>query len=143
MRISETGIDFIKGFESFEPKAYLCPANVWTIGYGHTGDVHAGDVITEEVAEKLLEADLAEAEDAVNDFVDVDLEQCMFDALVIFTFNCGVGAFRGSTLLKLLNNGDYAGAKQQFLRWNKGGGKVLPGLTRRRAAEAEMFGGKV
>lgn len=142
MRISKAGIDFIKEFEDFEPVAYLCPAGVWTIGYGHTGDVHSGDEITELMAEQLLEADLGDAEEAVNDFVDVELKQHQFDALVSFTFNCGEGALRGSTLLRLLNGGDYDGAQKQFARWNKANGKVLPGLVKRREAEAKMFGGE-
>ena len=143
MRVSEEGIDFIKQFEGFRAKTYRCSAGVLTVGYGHTGpDVRDGDEITEEIAEQLLEADLAEAEAAVNDYVDVALEQHEFDALVSFTFNCGVGALRASTLLKLLNQGRYSEAAVQFHRWNKADGKVVQGLVNRRAAEAELFGGK-
>lgn len=143
MKISQDGLDLIKHFEGFYPEAYLCPAKVWTIGYGHTGGVERGDVVTEEEASALLDVDLDEAEHAVNQLVTVELEQCQFDALVSFTFNCGAGSLKESTLLRLLNQGGYEGARQQFARWNKANGKVLPGLTNRRAAEAEMFGGKV
>lgn len=143
MKISQDGLDLIKHFEGFYPEAYLCPAKVWTIGYGHTGDVKRGDVVTEEEANALLDEDLDEAEHAVNSLVTVELEQCQFDALVSFTFNCGAGSLKESTLLRLLNQGDHEGARQQFARWNKANGKVLPGLINRRAAEAEMFGGEV
>lgn len=139
MQISQAGLDLIKKFEGFEPEAYLCPAGIWTIGYGHTGDVAEGQTITEEEAEELLRHDVAFAEDAVTDYVEGDLTQGQFDALVCFVFNIGAGAFRDSTLLRLLNQGDSEGAAEQFLRWNKAGGKVLAGLTRRREAERELF----
>lgn len=139
MKISQAGLDLIKEFEGFEPEAYLCPAGIWTIGYGHTGDVSEGQTITEEEAEELLRQDVAFAEDAVTDYVEGDLTQGQFDALVCFVFNIGAGAFRDSTLLRLLNQGDNEGAAEQFLRWNKAGGKVLSGLTRRREAERELF----
>lgn len=139
MQISQAGLDLIKSFEGFEPEAYLCPAGIWTIGYGHTGNVEEGQTITEEEAEELLRQDVTFAEDAVTDYVEGDLTQGQFDALVCFVFNIGVGAFRESTLLRLLNQGDSEGAAEQFLRWNKAGGKVLAGLTRRREAERELF----
>lgn len=139
MKISQAGLDLIKEFEGFEPEAYLCPAGIWTIGYGHTGDVSEGQTVTEEEAEELLRQDVAFAEDAVTDYVEGDLTQGQFDALVCFVFNIGAGAFRDSTLLRLLNQGDNEGAAEQFLRWNKAGGKVLSGLTRRREAERELF----
>ncbi len=143
MKMSQDGIDLVKHFEGFEPAAYRCPAGILTIGYGHTGeDVHEGDEVTEAMAESLLSADLGDAEDAVSHYVDVDLEQCQFDALVSFAFNLGSGALRGSTLLAMLNQGRYDEAQGQFKRWNKAGGKVLAGLTKRREAEAAMFGGE-
>lgn len=143
MKTSAIGIAFIKRWEKLELEAYLDGGGVLTIGYGHTGpDVKLGDVITEEEAEALLVADLAEAEDAVNDYVDVELDQFEFDALVSFTFNCGVEAFRTSTLLRLLNNGDYSAAAMQFKRWVKDNGKVVQGLVNRRAAEQAMFEGR-
>ena len=114
----------------------------WTIGWGHTAGVHEGDECTEQEAEEMLKWDLAEAEEAVNQFVEVDMRPYEYDSLVSFTFNCGVGAFHGSTLLRLLNNGDRNGAALQFKRWNKGGGKEIAGLTRRRLAEEKMFRGE-
>lgn len=99
-----------------------------------------GDTCTESEALQMLKEDCSEAEGCVSMAVDVELSQAQFDALVSLVFNIGCGAFRGSTLLKLLNAGDYAAAQQQFGRWNKQAGKVLNGLTRRRKAEAELFG---
>ncbi len=143
MKTSPVGIDFIKGWEALRLVAYEDVAGVWTVGFGHTGDVNPGDVIGEDDAEMLLINDLATAEEAVNDYVDVELEQHEFDALVSFTFNVGQGHFRSSTLLKLLNNGDRDGAALQFARWNKAGGVPSKGLTCRRHAEMQMFEGLV
>ena len=139
MKTSQAGIDLIKQFEGLYLKAYLCPANVLTVGYGHTGDVQPGECVTEPEAEMLLIGDLEDAEEAVERYVNIDLEQHEFDALVSFTFNCGSGALKSSTLLKLLNAGNRTAAAAQFLRWDKAGGKPLKGLTRRRQAEKEMF----
>lgn len=139
MKISEAGLDLIKSHEGFRSDAYLCPAGVWTIGYGHTGDVEEGQSVTEEEAEELLLRDVAFAEDAINSLVEVELSQQMFDALVCFVYNVGVGAFEQSTLLRLLNQGQMEKAAEQFLRWNKAGGKELAGLTRRREAERALF----
>jgi len=141
MQISPKGLELIKSHESLQLNAYLCPAKVWTIGYGHTGDVVRGQRITEAEADKLLLNDLQRFEKAVN-AVTAPLDQGQYDALVSFAFNVGVGAFRSSTLLRLLNHGDYEGAAGQFKRWNKGGGKVLPGLVRRREEERAMFEGE-
>ncbi|ROZ86902.1 lysozyme [Pseudomonas neustonica] len=141
MQISPKGLELIKSHESLQLDAYLCPAKVWTIGYGHTGDVVRGQRITEAGADKLLLNDLQRFEKAVN-AVLVPLDQDQYDALVSFAFNVGVGAFNSSTLLRLLNHGDYAGAAGQFKRWNKGGGKVLPGLVRRREEERALFEGE-
>lgn len=119
--------------------AYLCPANVWTIGYGTTEGVRPGLVITQAQAERLLQRDLTKFEDAVNELVRVPLTQNQFDALVSFTYNVGATAFANSTLLRKLNAGDKTGAAGQFQRWNKAGGRVLTGLVRRRADEANLF----
>lgn len=134
----------VKRFEGKYLEAYVCPAGVWTIGYGHTGMVDgapiaAGMKITEEKAEELLHLDMEKFERAVTRLVQVSYNQNQFDALVSFAFNCGEGALQKSTLLRKLNAGDYLGAAGEFARWNKGGGKVLPGLTKRRAAEKELF----
>lgn len=132
-------LSLIKEFEGLRLEAYLCPAKKWTIGYGHTKTAKPGMKITERGAEELLRQDLAWCEEAVRTGVKVPLTQNQFDALVSFVFNVGAGAFKRSTLLRLLNQGDYDGAASQFQRWNKAGGQVLKGLTRRRKAEAEKF----
>lgn len=145
MRASADCLAIIKEFEGFRAKPYLCPAKVPTIGYGSTKypdgkRVTLADApITEHRAGEIVMATLAEYEGAVNRLVRVPLSQHQFDALVDFAYNCGVGNLEKSTLLKLLNAGDYKGAAAQFGAWVKGGGVVLPGLVRRRAAERKLF----
>ena len=140
LTIGEKGLELIKSFEGLRLRAYLCPAKVWTIGYGHTGDVRGGQVITQSQADDLLKQDLRRFEIAVRKLVKVPLTQNQFDALVSFAYNVGEAALSRSTLLRKLNAGDLAGTKLEFAKWNKGGGKVLAGLTRRRADEATLFG---
>jgi len=136
--------DLIKEAEGLELKAYLCPANVWTIGYGHTGDdVWPGLVITLAEAEALLTKDLKRFEGYIDKYVKVPLTQNQFDALVSFVYNIGAQAFIESTLLKKLNAGDYEGAAAQFPRWNKAKGKVLAGLVKRREKELKLFKGEL
>ncbi len=138
--IGADGLALIKQFEGLELTAYLCPAKVWTVGYGSTGPhVRPGMTITEADAERLLRQDLDRFEEAV-DKAAPGTPQPMFDAMVSFAFNVGIGAFERSTLLRLHKAGQYHGAKGQFAAWNKAGGRVLPGLTRRRAAEASLYG---
>ena len=139
MKISKVGLDLIKSFEGCQLKAYRCPAGVWTIGYGHTGGVKPGQTINHAQATVMLQTDLGSYEMAVNKNVKVPINQNQFDALVSFTYNCGCNALRTSTLLKLLNQGKYTEAANQFDLWNKGGGMVLAGLVRRRAAEKNLF----
>ena len=141
MQISDKGLQFIARFEGFRSKPYRCPAGVPTIGYGHTAGVHMSDPpITKDDALDLLRDDVSRFEKAVSDAVRVPLTQSQFDALVSFAFNVGAGALRRSTLLKLLNQHEPAHVvAAEFLRWNKAGGKVLNGLTRRREAERTMF----
>jgi len=139
MKTSQRGLDLIKQFEGLKLTAYVCPAGVLTIGYGTTAGVTPGMTITAERAEQLLRQDIAKFERGVRDSVKVPLTENQFSALVSFAYNVGLGAFRTSTLLRLLNKGEYAQAAEQFGRWNKAGGKVLPGLTRRRAAERKLF----
>lgn len=130
----------IKKWEALRLEAYKpTPNDVWTIGWGHTSTAKQGMKITRAEAEKLFDQDVAWAVDAVNQLVKVGLTQHQFDALVSFTFNVGAGAFKGSTLLRKLNVGDYEGAANEFPRWNKQGKKVLRGLVRRRAEEQEYF----
>ena len=140
MKISNEGIELIKHFEGCETKAYKCPAGVWTIGYGHIKGVQEGDVITETQAHEMLVEELNEYENYIHDLVKCPLNQNQIDALVSWVFNLGSGNLSSSTLLKVLNAGDYAGVPAQIMRWNKAGGKVLEGLTRRRQAEADLFG---
>lgn len=139
MRTSQKGLDLIKEFEGLRLTAYLCPAKVWTIGYGTTSGVTKGTVITKERAEELLRQDVRKFEDSVTRLAKVKLNQHQFDALVSFAYNVGSGALGSSTLLRVLNAGDYDAAAGQFERWNKAGGQVLAGLTRRRAAERKLF----
>ena len=139
MKINEAGLNLIKDFEGCRLKAYLCPAGVWTIGYGHTQGVKPDMVINQLQAERFLRQDLKRFEDAVTSLVKVPITPNQFSALVSFAYNVGTGALYDSTLLRKLNKKDYKGAANEFLRWNKAGGKVLPGLTRRRLAEKDLF----
>ena len=141
MKTSQKGIDLIKHFEGCELKAYKCPAGVWTIGYGHIKGVQEGDVITEQQADEMLVEELNEYENYINTLVTVPLNQNQYDALVSWVYNLGSSNLNSSTLLKVLNSGDYAGVPEQIMRWNKAGGKVLEGLTRRRQSEADLFSG--
>lgn len=139
-QIGRAGLDLIKHFEGLKLRSYLCPAKVWTVGYGSTGPhVKPGMVITEPQADKLLQDDLDRFERAVTQLVTVPLTQNQYDALVSFAFNCGIAALTKSTLLKRVNARQFDLVSAEFAKWNKGGGKVLAGLTRRRKAEAELF----
>jgi lysozyme len=140
MKISAAGLAEIKKHEGLRLNAYLpTPDDVWTIGYGSTKGVKEGDVITEDEAHFKLLRDIAWAEDCVNAVVQVALKQSQFDALVSLVLNIGAGAFRSSTLLRLLNEGDYEGASGQFVRWSRQKGRILAGLAARRAIERDMF----
>ena len=142
MTINSEGVNLIKSFEGMELEAYLDAVDVWTIGYGHTKTAEPGMVITEAKAEELLREDLAEFEEAVTEAVEVSINFNQFSALVSFCFNLGADSLFQSTLLKLLNQGDFQGAADQFPRWNKAGGQELEGLTRRRKAERALFLGQ-
>jgi len=139
MKTGNKGIELIKHFEGCELEAYKCPAGVWTIGYGHIKGVKEGMTITESQAEEMLKSELNEYEGYINNLVTAELNQNQFDAMVSWVYNLGGGNLKASTLLKVLNSGDYDGVPAQMLRWNKAGGKVLEGLTRRRQAEADLF----
>ena len=139
MKASSKALELIKQFEGLRLKAYLCPGGVWTIGYGHTSGVKSGMVITKAQAEEFLLSDIAVFEKAVND-QNLDLTQNMFDALVSFTFNVGVGNFMRSTLLcKIKVNPLDNSIMDEFLRWVYSKGRVLPGLQRRRLAEMKLY----
>lgn len=145
MKTGERGLALIKEFEGCKLAAYQCPAGIWTIGIGST---HYGDgtpvtksrtLPTEKAAIALLAATIGQYEKAVN-AVDAELTQNEFDALVCLCYNIGAGNFSSSTLVKMLNAGeDKEEVAKQFVRWNKAGGKVMAGLTRRREAEAKLF----
>ncbi|WP_447283406.1 lysozyme [Escherichia coli] len=144
MQTSDKGIALIKQFEGCKLTAYQDSVGIWTIGYGWTQPVdgkpiRAGMTIKQETAERLLKTGLVSYESDVSRLVKVGLTQGQFDALVSFTYNLGARSLSTSTLLRKLNAEDYAGAADEFLRWNKAGGKVLNGLTRRREAERALF----
>ena len=145
MNIGAKGLSLIKSFEGFESAAYLEPVNIPTNGYGATyyqdgTPVRMGDPpISESQALDLLAFQVRRYADAVARYVQVPLAQEEFDALTSFTFNLGPEALRRSTLLRKLNAGDYIGAADEFPKWNMAGGRVYPGLTRRRMAERALF----
>lgn len=132
--------ELIKKWEALKLEAYLpTPNDVWTIGWGHTHTTKRGQKITVVEAQRLFEQDTAWVEAAIAKNVKVPLNQNQYDALASWIFNVGEGAFRKSTLLRKLNAGDYIGAANEFPRWNKQKGRVLRGLTRRRAEEKAYF----
>jgi lysozyme len=137
---SDAGLTLTKNFEGCRLSAYADQGGVWTIGYGHTGPgVHAGLTITQDQADIFLQSDTAGAVACVNKLVTGPIVQCQFDALVDFAFNLGCACLATSTLLRAVNAGDFAGAANEFLRWDHVGGMVVPGLLRRRQAESQMF----
>jgi lysozyme len=145
MKSSNDCLALIKSCEGFSAKPYLCPAGVPTIGYGSTRYADGRKVtlndksITVEQADEIMRTSLVEYENAVNRYVKVPITQGQFDALVDFAYNAGAQSLRNSTLLKMLNAGDYAGAAKQFERWVYADGKVLYGLVKRRKLEADLF----
>ncbi|MBN3043333.1 lysozyme [Pectobacterium brasiliense] len=144
MQISPKGIDLIKNFEGCKLGAYQDSVGVWTIGFGWTQPVDGkpikgGMTIDRTTAERLLRTGVVQYEDAVNKLVKVKITQGQFDALVSFAYNLGTRSLSTSTLLQKLNAGDVQGAADEFPKWNSAGGKVLPGLARRREAERNLF----
>lgn len=143
-KINAAGLNLIKSFEGLKLTAYLDIVGVPTIGYGTTSGVSKADVdskrtITEAEAESLLMKDVAKFEAGVERLVTSQINENQFSALVCFAYNVGLGSLEKSTLLRLLNAGDISAAGDQFLRWNKAGGKEVTGLTRRRQAERSLF----
>ncbi|HZZ37700.1 MAG TPA: lysozyme [Acidobacteriaceae bacterium] len=137
---SGKGLALTEQFEGCRLTAYQDQVGVWTIGYGHTGpEVGAGMIVTLEQAEALLAKDVSNAAEFVNRVVMVETSQEEFDALVDFVFNLGAGAFERSTLLRVLNAGNFAAAATQFALWDRAGGAVVAGLLRRRQAETALF----
>jgi lysozyme len=154
LHLSPQGAALIKAFESCLQlvtgapgyfKAYVCPAGVLTIGWGHTNNhgrrFDANMFWTQSDCDAAFAVDMQHFENAVRRLTTVALNQQQFDALVSFAYNCGEGNLSKSTLLRKVNAGDFAGAALEFPRWNRGGGRVLAGLVRRRASEALLFQG--
>ena len=140
MKLTAEGIALIKSYEGLRLTTYLCPAGKPTIGYGHTGsDVTIRVTITNTHADKLFESDINRFAIGVKSLLKKKLNDAQFSALVSFAYNCGLGALANSTLLKCVNDGKLASAALEFAKWNRGGGKVLPGLVKRRGAEAKLF----
>jgi lysozyme len=139
MKLSKVGANLIKKYEGCRLKAYKCPAGVWTIGFGHTGNVKEGQVITQVQADDLFNKDVQRFVDGVNKLVKVDINQNQFDALVSFAYNLGVGALKKSTLLQYLNKKQFDKAAKEFDRWVKADSKVYKGLQNRRNSEEALF----
>lgn len=142
MHISQRGINLIKRFEGFRAQAYkpVPGEQFWTIGYGDYGPhVRKGQVITEAEGERRLRARLLEFERAVDQAVTTHINQNRFDALVSLAYNIGVGAFKTSTVLRMVNQRKFRRAALAFALWVRGANGPLPGLVRRRAAEARLF----
>lgn len=138
MKTSPRGIALIQEFEGFSPVAYRDPVGIWTIGYGFIEDVKEGDRITKDQAGKRLQRELKTYEAAALKAAG-ECSQNEFDALVCFAFNVGTAGMKKSSVIKAHRRGDKQAAARAFALWNKAGGKVWPGLTRRRAAEAALY----
>lgn len=144
-KINQAGINLIKKYEGLKLVAYLCPANVWTIGYGTTrypngNKVKQGEKCTQEQAEEYLKHDLIQFELSVDALFRDDINSNQFSALVSFAYNLGATNLRNSTLLKKVNaNLSDPTIKAEFLKWNRANGKVLRGLTLRREDEAKLY----
>jgi len=146
LHLSQKGLDLIKQFEGLKLKPYLCPASICTIGYGNTYYPDGTKVkltdpaITAQKAEELLKFLVQSYEKGVDSFCRDDINQNQFDALTSFAYNVGVGNLQKSTLIKKVNlNPNDPAIRIEFMKWNKGAGKVLAGLTRRRQAEADLY----
>lgn len=139
MRVSTRGLALIQEFEGFRSRAYQDVVGVWTIGYGFTEGVKPGDVITKAQALARLSRELRKYESAVRLACTIEPTQNQFDAIVSFCWNVGIDGMRRSSVIKAHNRGDLQAAARAFGLWNKAGGKVWPGLVRRRAAEAALY----
>lgn len=143
--INQNGLDLVKSFEGLYTDAYICPAGVPTIGYGHTANVKLGQSITRKEAEDILQNDMKKFAVAVEKAIKVELNDNQFASLVSFAFNCGAGNLRASTLCRKLNAGDYDCVPSELSRWVKatdpstGKKRSLAGLVKRRAAEGTLF----
>ena len=146
LHLSQKGLDLIKQFEGLKLKPYLCPANIATVGFGNTYYPDGTKVkltdpaITAQKAEELLKFLMQSYEKGVDSFCRDDISQNQFDALTSFAYNVGVGNLQKSSLIKKVNlNPNDPAIRLEFMKWNKGAGKVLAGLTRRRQAEADLY----
>ena len=139
MKISEDGLELIKKFEGCETTAYQDSVGVWTIGFGHTKGVEEGQTCSIEDAESMLAEEMDEYEGYINNMVKVELQQHEFDALVAWVYNLGPTNLGESTMLKVLNGGQFDRVPDEMNRWTRAGGKILEGLVRRRQAESLMF----
>ena len=139
MKISEDGLELIKKFEGCETTAYQDSVGVWTIGFGHTKGVEKGQTCSIEDAESMLADEMDEYEGYINNMVKVDLQQHEFDALVAWVYNLGPTNLGESTMLKVLNGGQFDRVPDEMNRWTRAGGEILEGLVRRRQAESLMF----
>ena len=139
MKISEDGLELIKKFEGCETTAYQDSVGVWTIGFGHTKGVEEGQTCSIEDAESMLADEMDEYEGYINNMVKVDLQQHEFDALVAWVYNLGPTNLGESTMLKVLNGGQFDRVPDEMNRWTRAGGEILEGLVRRRQAESLMF----
>lgn len=139
MKASVDAYELIKQFEGLRLEAYLCPAGIWTIGYGHTSGVSPNSFITIQEADEYLHRDVAAIEMQLNK-LNLSLRQCQWDAIVSFVFNVGIGNFKASTLLaKILINPDDNSIIDEFLRWVYANGKVMRGLQKRRLTEMKLY----
>jgi lysozyme len=139
MIYSKNGLSLTENFEGCKFIAYQDVRGIWTCGYGHTAGVTKDTTCTQELAEEWLQQDIAWAVGTVSNLVKVELTQGEFDALVDFVFNAGSGNFKNSTMLRLLNSGDYKGAAAEFECWDRAGGVEVAGLLRRRISEEVEF----
>jgi lysozyme len=139
MHISVNGLNLLKSFESCRLEAYKDVKGLWTIGYGHTNDVHEGEIVSQAAADALLEMDLRRLETQVLAVLHKSPTQNQFDAMICLSYNIGFYAFKSSGLLQLFNFGDIEGAAKEFLKWDNVAHKECAGLLRRRQAEQKLF----
>lgn len=139
MCVSANGLNILKSFESCRLEAYQDAKGLWTIGYGHTDDVHPGELLSQAAADELLQSDLKRLETQILSVLITQPTQNQFDAMISLSYNIGFYAFKKSTLLKLFNMNDMIGAGEEFLKWVKISGKNCAGLARRREAERKLF----
>lgn len=137
--MNKAGVDLVKKWEGFRDEAYLCPAGVWTIGYGFTKGVKPGDKITEAEAAFRLKRELDEFKSKVLDVLYVPANENQLAAMTSLAYNIGPGAFKNSSVQRFHNQGDFDSAANSFLLWNKAAGKVLAGLVKRREEEAALY----